>query len=167
MASCGEGTQTSTFKNHTNLLAYLANWPLYTGEWLSRNTKGLLEPFKHLFFKKKKTGSYYNMAMCTINYAIMCVGISTICVHSINSFLSTLYITHVINYSRPSTTFPYCKRRKAGWGLGTRLVHYCIQHLVYRRIKYIVSFAPSTGPVPASILPNPTACLQRDSDVWC
>ena len=35
--------------------------------------------------------------------------------------LSTLYITHVIKYSRPSTTFPYCKWRKAGWGLGTRL----------------------------------------------
>ena len=32
------------------------------------------------------------------------------------------YVTHVINYSRPSTAFPYCKRRKAGWGLGTRLV---------------------------------------------
>ena len=35
--------------------------------------------------------------------------------------LSTLYVTHVIKYSRPSTTFPYFKRRKAGRGLGTRL----------------------------------------------
>ena len=32
-----------------------------------------------------------------------------------------LYVTHVINYSRPSTAFPYCKRWKAGRGLGTRL----------------------------------------------
>ena len=40
--------------------------------------------------------------------------------------LSTLYVTHVIKYSRPSTAFPYCKRRKAGRGLGTRLVFaYC------------------------------------------
>ena len=40
--------------------------------------------------------------------------------------LSTLYVTHVIKYSRPSTTFPYCKRWKAGRGLGTRVVsRYC------------------------------------------
>ena len=35
--------------------------------------------------------------------------------------LSTLYVTHVMNYSRPSTAFLYCKWWKAGWGLGTRL----------------------------------------------
>ena len=35
--------------------------------------------------------------------------------------LSTLYITHVINYSRPSTAFPHYKWWKAGRGLGTRL----------------------------------------------
>ena len=27
-----------------------------------------------------------------------------------------LYTTHVINYSRPYVTIPYCKRQKAGWG---------------------------------------------------
>ena len=32
------------------------------------------------------------------------------------------YVTHVIYYTRPSPAFPYCKRWKAGWGLGTRLV---------------------------------------------
>ena len=31
------------------------------------------------------------------------------------------YVTHVVNYSRPSPAFPYWKRRKAGRGLGTRL----------------------------------------------
>ena len=31
------------------------------------------------------------------------------------------YITHGINYTRPSPTFPYCKQRKAGRGLGTRI----------------------------------------------
>ena len=34
------------------------------------------------------------------------------------------YVTHVINYSRPSPAFPYWKRRKAGRGLGTRLTKY-------------------------------------------
>ena len=31
------------------------------------------------------------------------------------------YVTHVINYSRPSPAFPYWKRWKAGRGLGTRI----------------------------------------------
>ena len=35
------------------------------------------------------------------------------------------YVTHVMNYSRPSTAFPYCKRWKAGRGLGTRLLKTC------------------------------------------
>ena len=30
-------------------------------------------------------------------------------------------VTHVRKYTRPSPAFPYCKRRKAGRGLGTRL----------------------------------------------
>ena len=34
------------------------------------------------------------------------------------------YVTHVINYPRPSPAFPYCKRQKAGRSLGTRLVIY-------------------------------------------
>ena len=32
------------------------------------------------------------------------------------------YVTHVINYSRPSLAFPYWKRRIAGRGLGMRLI---------------------------------------------
>ena len=39
----------------------------------------------------------------------------------LSTLLSTLYVTHVINYSRPSPAFLFCKRWKAGWGLGTRL----------------------------------------------
>ena len=42
------------------------------------------------------------------------------------------YVTHVINYSRPSPAFLYWKRRKAGRGLGTRLVVYSIQ--VYSKL---------------------------------
>ena len=51
------------------------------------------------------------------------MGTSTICLRSIKSSLPSLYpyVTHVIKYSRPSTAFPYFKRRKAGRGLGTRL----------------------------------------------
>ena len=30
-------------------------------------------------------------------------------------------VTHVGENTRPSPAFPYCKLRKAGWGLGTRL----------------------------------------------
>ena len=36
-----------------------------------------------------------------------------------------------------------------------------------RRIKYTVTLVTSTGAVPASTIPNPTACLQRDGDFWC
>ena len=38
------------------------------------------------------------------------------------------YVTHVMNYSRPSTAFPYCKRRKAGRGLGTRLLYHSVSN---------------------------------------
>ena len=38
-----------------------------------------------------------------------------------------LYVTHVINYPRPSTAFPYCKWRKAGRRLGMRLLKYTWQ----------------------------------------
>ena len=40
-----------------------------------------------------------------------------------NPFYHPFYpdITHVIKVTRPSPAFPYCKRRKAGRGLGTRL----------------------------------------------
>ena len=36
--------------------------------------------------------------------------------------LSTLHVTHVINYSRPSPAFPYCKRWKAGRGLENTII---------------------------------------------
>ena len=40
--------------------------------------------------------------------------------------LSTTLLSwrHVKKDTRPSPTFPYCKRQKAGWGLGTRLVQW-------------------------------------------
>ena len=52
----------------------------------------------------------------------MCVGMSTIHLQlSPLYLLSTLYVTHVMNYSRPSTAFPYSKQHKAWRGLGTWL----------------------------------------------
>ena len=63
--------------------------------------------------------------------------------------LSTLYVTHVIKYSRPSTAFPYFKRQKAGRDLGTRLAipsnqishHYHLQpfHFVLFKVKDLVA----------------------------
>ena len=59
----------------------------------------------------------------TVNYAIMCVGTSTSTYAQLSPLylLSILYVTHVMNFPRPSTAFPYCKRRKAAQGLGTKI----------------------------------------------
>ena len=64
------------------------------------------------------------IAFNTLLNAKAWVGTLTICLHSIKSSLPFLYpyVTHVINYPRPSPAFPYCKLWKAGRGLGTRLV---------------------------------------------
>ena len=59
--------------------------------------------------------------MCTVDY--MWAHLQSANAHlSPLYLLSTLYIIHLRNYSRPSTAFPYCKRQKAGRGLGTRLM---------------------------------------------
>ena len=45
----------------------------------------------------------------------------------LNPFYHPFYpdIPHVRKDTRPSPAFPYCKQRKAGWGLGTRLYSPC------------------------------------------
>ena len=56
--------------------------------------------------------------MCTVDYA------TNVCSPQRSAYaqlspvylLSTPYVTHVIIYFRPSTTFHYCKRWKAGRG---------------------------------------------------
>ena len=48
--SYGEHTQTCTFKTHANLLAYLANWPLYT---LGNGSQGAI---------KRQGGSFLGFA---------------------------------------------------------------------------------------------------------
>ena len=57
------------------------------------------------------------------------------------------YVTHVINYSRPSPAFPYWKRRKAGRGLGTRLItlhkrwNSCRQYRInFQQYSYIIGW---------------------------
>ena len=59
-----------------------------------------------------------NTAMCTVDYAtnVCSPQRSAYAQLSLVYLLSTPYVTHVIIYFRPSTTFHYCKRWKAGRG---------------------------------------------------
>ena len=126
--------KTCTFKNHTNLLAYLANWQLYTLESGFPDTithqgthfLGFVQVFSALTVIKKKP--------CQNGLLLKC---SCVCCRSLNYMhghiddlpcsISTLYVTRVINYSRP-TMVPLCSHilqaTKGGWGLGTRLALY-------------------------------------------
>ena len=48
-----------------------------------------------------------------------------LCIHvQLSAFYHPFYpdVTHMRKDTRPSPAFLYCKRRKAGWGLGTRLL---------------------------------------------
>jgi len=53
-----------------------------------------------------------------------------------NPFYHPFYpnITHVRKDTRPSPAFPYCKRRKAGRGLGTRLGRCYTAEPLYSRV---------------------------------
>ena len=55
--------------------------------------------------------------------------------------LSTRDVTHVRKCTRPSPAFPSCKRRKAGRGLGTRLVHSTAVHCVGRHFQILYACA--------------------------
>ena len=122
--SYGEHTQTRTFKNHANFNTCLQCTPQRIAFNVLLNAKVALplKPSQHLLFKKSaRIGSYSNTATCTVDYATtfttMCVGTLTIHLHPLY-LLSTLYmyVTHMINYSRPSTAFLYCKQWKVGPG---------------------------------------------------
>ena len=69
MESYGERTQTCTFKNHTNLLTYLANWPLFT---LKSGFQGAIKcqgsPFQG--FAQVSSALKHNYVYCrlSINY---------------------------------------------------------------------------------------------------
>ena len=123
----------------------LANWPLYTLEEsfqgaIKRQGSPLLEHLLCLLFKKLRE------QLCVLliidRYPIICGWVhqqSTYAQLSPLYLLSTLYVTHVITYSRPSTAFPYCKQPKAGWGLGTRLSWYWVLQPSPRTSFMIVS----------------------------
>ena len=121
-------TLTCSFTRQTD---YCTSWRMASKVLINaksaRPFPGIAQAFSALVVQKKtlpeRAGSYLNTAMFTVDYATTHVGTLTICLCLMSPlyFLSTLYVTHTINYSRPSPVFPYCKQWKAGQGLGTRL----------------------------------------------
>ena len=81
-------------------------------------------------------GSHYSTALHTVDYATTGVDISTIHLRSIKSTLPSLYLLHHSHEknTRPSPAFLYCKRRKAGRGLGTRLADSVNSQFILRLI---------------------------------
>ena len=108
---------------------------VHFGEWLSRRYTKPRRPFSKLYssllcgYCSNKLPERGPTKHCFVNCRLRNYGCGHM--HRRSAYaqlsslylylLSTLYVTHVIKYSRPSTAFPYCKRRKAGRGLGTRL----------------------------------------------
>ena len=120
----GKCTQTHPFKNHTNLLTW------QTDHCTKNGCQGIIEhqtqPFHRLCssflcaycskkqaptVKKKNTHSYVYCRLCNmrghINNQITYVQLSPL------YFLSILYITHMINYSRASPLF--CTTSDGSW----------------------------------------------------
>ena len=90
----GKHKETLYSKSMLTLLAYLANWLQYIPEDEAIKPKG--GPFPGfaclLCTYCTRTGSCWNTATCTADYAIMCVGTSVICLRSIESSLPSLYL---------------------------------------------------------------------------
>jgi len=98
--SYGGRKQTRTFENHDNLLAYLTNLPVYTPE---NGFRSIIKcqscpflSFAQAFFAlivriNCQNGVPLSTASCTVDYATMGVGTSTICLRSIKSSLPSLY----------------------------------------------------------------------------
>ena len=128
-----------TFKNYANILAYLGKLTaVYPREWLSRRYSTPRQSFPRLcssilcrYCSKKKLPEWAltktRLPVCVLSiinrWAITCMGTSTIRLHSIKSSLPSLYS---LRHSRDKlfqalSAFLYCKRWKAGLGLGTRL----------------------------------------------
>ena len=133
----GERTRTCTFENHTSLLLYVANWPLYTlenGFWGITEHQG--SPF--LGFAQALSASIVRMnlpeqgptkhgMLCRLHNYVHGYT-STIHLRSNKFSLPSLYLlclpsmSLVINYSRSSTGFLHCKQWKARQGLELRLM---------------------------------------------
>ena len=95
----------------TYLLTWHWSWPLYTPK---NGFQGAIKRQGSPFLSFAQVFSALIAETSTIR---LCSSLVT------SSSLPSLYpLRHSrINYSRASTTFSYCKRRKAGRGLGTRL----------------------------------------------
>jgi len=130
-ASCGERTHTCTFEITLTCLPDKLT-AVHSGERLSRRYKTPRWPFSKLcssLLCAYCSNKLPEQGPTKARLRVLSIMQLRACVHRRSSYaqlsplylLSTLYITHVIKYPRPSTAFLYCKRRKAGWGLGTRL----------------------------------------------
>ena len=109
----------------TYSLTWQADRCTLPGEWLSRHyqtpRRGPFIAFAQVFFALIVRKNCQNRLLLKNSYDI----------HQLRAWahrqsayapFSLPYVTHVINYSRPSPAFPYLKRRKTGRGLGTRLL---------------------------------------------
>ena len=119
-ASYGERKQTRTFENHANLLAYLTNWPLYTlenGFWgVIKCQGGPFLSFAQAFSALIVRINCQNGVTCSIKARLRVQSITQLraWAHRRSAYaqlsplylLSTLYITHVIKYTRPSWAGP-------------------------------------------------------------
>ena len=125
-----------TFENHTNLLAYLGKLTaVYPREWFSKRYYTPRWPFSRLcasllgpYCSKKKNCQNELLLKHGYVYCQLSIDLQLRAwAHRQSAYtqLSPLYpslypyVTHVISCPRSSPAFLYCKRRKAGRGLGT------------------------------------------------
>ena len=124
---------TWNLEKHANLLTYLTNWPLYTPEngfWGIIKCQGspflsFAQAFSVLIVRIDCQNGSHKARLRKLSITQLWAWPHRRSAYAQLSplyLLSTLYVTHMIKYSRPSTAFLYCKRRKAGRGLGTRLL---------------------------------------------
>ena len=94
--------------------------------------------------------SHWSTASCTVDYTTTGMGTLTIRLRSIKFSLPSLYPLRHSYDNRPSTAFPYCKWRKAGRGLGTRLCTPCsiIFYVVGWNRRYLCNLGGSAVFIP-------------------
>ena len=137
MESFSEHAQTRAFENHTNLLTYLANWLLFTSE---NHFQGVIKcqgspflGFTHVFFCSYCSKKLPEQAPTKTQLRVLSI-IDQLreWAHRRTTYaqLSPVYpslypyVTHVINYPRPSPAFPYCKATVSWVGPGNEVIHY-------------------------------------------
>ena len=100
------------------MVTYWLTWQTECFTPLSRCSGSPFPGFAQVFFalivqiKLSKWAVTKTQLTCTVDYATTSIWAhqrSTYAQLSPLYLLSTLYVTHMINHSRPSTAFPYCK----------------------------------------------------------